>query len=266
MTINTTLAGLSTNPALNGPDGASDLPSQYDDAIRNALSFIAQIRDNVGGYTGGRILNIQYLSATQVPTYNAGTSKLLVYAVGAGGAGGGCPAAGGAFASAGGGGGSGTWAMKLITSGFAGLTATIGAPGAPAAGLPGGAGGSTSLGGILIAPGGNGGGSGTPGASGISGGPGTISGNATGADYFIRGQAGGPGVVLSSLSAFSGAGGSNPLGSGGGQVFTNAINAIAGLAGQGAGSGGSGAVAAQNGATAAGGAGGNGYMLIWELA
>lgn len=51
MTINTTLAGLSQNPALNGPDGAADLPSQYDDAIRNQGSFIAQLRDGVG-FTG----------------------------------------------------------------------------------------------------------------------------------------------------------------------------------------------------------------------
>jgi microcystin-dependent protein len=47
MAVITTLAACSTNPALNGPDG-SDLPSTLDDAIRYALSFIAQLRDGAG--------------------------------------------------------------------------------------------------------------------------------------------------------------------------------------------------------------------------
>lgn len=47
MAITTTLAACNTNPALNGPDG-SDLPSTLDDAIRYALSFIAQLRDGAG--------------------------------------------------------------------------------------------------------------------------------------------------------------------------------------------------------------------------
>ena len=51
MAIITSLAACSTNPALNGPDGATDLPSSLDDAIRYALAFIAQLRDGVA--TGG---------------------------------------------------------------------------------------------------------------------------------------------------------------------------------------------------------------------
>ncbi|MGJ7500064.1 phage tail protein [Variovorax sp. ZT5P49] len=47
MAITTTLAACNTNPTLNGPDGA-DLPSTLDDAIRYALSFIAQLRDGAG--------------------------------------------------------------------------------------------------------------------------------------------------------------------------------------------------------------------------
>ena len=50
MPIVTTLAGCNVNEALNGPDGATDLPSTLDNAIRYALSFIAQIRD--GSATG----------------------------------------------------------------------------------------------------------------------------------------------------------------------------------------------------------------------
>ncbi|VTU34095.1 phage tail protein [Variovorax sp. RA8] len=51
MAVTTTLAACSTNPALNGPDG-SDLPSTLDDAIRYALSFIAQLRDGAGVAVG----------------------------------------------------------------------------------------------------------------------------------------------------------------------------------------------------------------------
>jgi hypothetical protein len=45
MPVNTTLASLSQTASLNGPDGSVDAPSTLDDAIRYALSFIAQLRD-----------------------------------------------------------------------------------------------------------------------------------------------------------------------------------------------------------------------------
>ena len=51
MPITTTLAACNTNPALNGPAG-SDLPSDLDDGLRYALSFIAQLRDGAGMPTG----------------------------------------------------------------------------------------------------------------------------------------------------------------------------------------------------------------------
>ena len=46
MSVNTTLAELSTTPANNGPDGAVDPPSMLDDAIRYHGAFIAKIRDD----------------------------------------------------------------------------------------------------------------------------------------------------------------------------------------------------------------------------
>lgn len=45
MTVQTTLASLSTTAASNGPDGASDPPSALDDALRYHGAFIAQLRD-----------------------------------------------------------------------------------------------------------------------------------------------------------------------------------------------------------------------------
>lgn len=56
MSITTTLAACNTNPALNGPDGSTDLPSVMDDAVRYALSFIAQLRDG-GAIPAGAIVN-----------------------------------------------------------------------------------------------------------------------------------------------------------------------------------------------------------------
>ncbi|MBT2322515.1 tail fiber protein [Variovorax paradoxus] len=52
MAIVTTLAACNVNPALNGPDGATDLPSTLDDAIRFLCSFVAQLRDGAGIRTG----------------------------------------------------------------------------------------------------------------------------------------------------------------------------------------------------------------------
>lgn len=72
MSINTTLAGLSTNPALNGPDGATDLPSQLDDAIRYSLSFTAQLRDGIGFTAGAIVAGLGYTPVQQ----GTGTSQL----------------------------------------------------------------------------------------------------------------------------------------------------------------------------------------------
>lgn len=47
MALTTTLAACNTNPALNGPDGSTDLPSSLDDQCRYLASFIAQLRDGV---------------------------------------------------------------------------------------------------------------------------------------------------------------------------------------------------------------------------
>lgn len=64
MSLTTTLAACNANPALNGPDGASDLPSSLDDAIRYALSFIAQLRDGAAMPLGSIIM----MPTTTAPT------------------------------------------------------------------------------------------------------------------------------------------------------------------------------------------------------
>jgi hypothetical protein len=71
LSINTSLAGLSQTVSLNGPDGAADLPSQYDDAIRYHGSFIAQLRDGVGFTAGAVVAGLGYTPVQQ----GTGTSQ-----------------------------------------------------------------------------------------------------------------------------------------------------------------------------------------------
>lgn len=70
MAITTTLAACSTNPALNGPDGSTDLPSALDDAVRYALSFIAQLRDGTGFTASG----IPLTALASMPVIRGGIS------------------------------------------------------------------------------------------------------------------------------------------------------------------------------------------------
>lgn len=65
MSINTTLAGLSTNPALNGPDGAVDPPSALDDQQRYHGSFIAQLRDGTGFSAGAAVAALGFTPVQQ---------------------------------------------------------------------------------------------------------------------------------------------------------------------------------------------------------
>jgi microcystin-dependent protein len=64
MAVITTLAACNTNQALNGPAG-TDLPSTLDDAIRYALSFIAQLRDGAAIPTG---VALPWLTSAAAPT------------------------------------------------------------------------------------------------------------------------------------------------------------------------------------------------------
>lgn len=48
MPLPSSITDLSQNPALNGPDGNTDLPSSLDDGLRLAYAFTAQLRDGVG--------------------------------------------------------------------------------------------------------------------------------------------------------------------------------------------------------------------------
>ncbi|WP_414899348.1 hypothetical protein [Rhizobium cremeum] len=113
----------------------------------------------IAGNSRGRLLNTQVFKTPGTSTYTPtpGTQYVEVEVQGGGGAGGGPPATGAGQLSIGGGGGSGAWAQKLITSGFSGVTVTVGAAGAGASGAAGGAGGASSFGALVSANGGGGG-------------------------------------------------------------------------------------------------------------
>jgi hypothetical protein len=119
------------------------------------------------GVSKGRLIATQVFKTAGTSTYTPtpGTLYVEVEVQGGGGAGGGTPATSTNQLSIAGGGGSGAWAQKLITSGFAGVTVTVGAGGVGNSGAAGGNGGASSFGALVSANGGNGGGSSGPGGN-----------------------------------------------------------------------------------------------------
>lgn len=215
------------------------------------------------------LLNIRAFTSTQAYTPTAGTAKVVVVCVGGGGGGGGCSAVN-ASNSAGGGGGAGSVAMGVITSGFSGVTITIGAGGTGGAvgANQGATGGTTSFGSVLSAGGGVGGSGDTAGgiARATSGGAG---GSASGSAslYGQRGQSGGHGVAETVVLSQGGTGGASPYGSGGTPAVAGSPSTAPGNGANGFGGGGGGAAAAAASTSAAGntgGAGSAGLCIVYE--
>lgn len=214
----------------------------------------------------GGLLSVQVFSASGTYTPTPGTTSVVVEACGGGGGGGGVPATGGSFVSVGSGGGAGAYAKSRYTSGFSGVTVTIGAAGvAGAIGGNGGNGGVTSFGALMTVGGGLGGNgvasSGSPpfGLTAGSGGAKPSTGN-------IINQAGGHGMASAAFgsgSFFSGDGGSSHFGAGAKGISTAPQPGNAALS---SGSGGSGAINGTSSAGQVGGAGAAGILIVWEYA
>lgn len=207
----------------------------------------------------GVLLNVRVLTTASSSPYTptAGTTKFLVYVVGAGGQGGGNAASNG---SAGGGGGAGGTVMKVYTHASGTYAFTVGAVGTAAgAGANGVNGNSSTFNGELTAGGGSGGtaGNGTTGQPR----PGGNGGTATGGDINIPGMVGGHGVRLANTATYglTGNGGSTIFGNGG---AGRTASTGAGAAGTGFGSGGGGGLGATS---QAGGVGTNGVIIIYEF-
>lgn len=213
----------------------------------------------------GSLINRRVFSTpgTQTYTPTAGTNRVRVIVVGGGGAGAGTSTTGAGQFSIGGGGGGGGVAVATITSGFSGVSMTIGAGGAPVAGgaSAGGNGGASSFGSVCVGNGGLGGTATTPQSTVVvqAGGAG---GTATGGNEFNGvGGAGANGVASSNQNAASGSGGASYFGSGASAQFTTTAN---GLAATTPGAGGGGAVSLSNQSAQAGGAGAPGQIIVEE--
>lgn len=214
----------------------------------------------------GLLLNVQTFIANGTYTPTPGTTFIVVEAVGGGGGGGGTAATGAGEIATGGGGGGAAYGRGRYTSAFAGLAVTVGAAGtAGSVAGAGGNGGSTSLGALLVCPGGTGGQAGaavTPPAfsAAIVGSIGAP----TGANLLgTLGSFSGPAFSFSTSQLLSGAGGDSLMGSGG-QPRLNVT--ASGLAGNGYGAGGSGGAGGAGVAGQVGGIGTGGAMRIYEYA
>lgn len=213
----------------------------------------------------GRLIGVQTFTVTGTYTPTAGTNSIVVQALGAGGGGGGA-AATTSNTAAGGSGGAGALAIGRVTSGFSGITVTIGAggTGGVAGNNAGGTGGATTFGAVISAGGGTGGAGSPANAAPIANASG-VGGTATGSANLFngRGDDGGIGWSFSNIAAFSGRGGSTLYGAGSGDNL--AITAsLAGNTPTGFGSGGGGAAVSGTGAAQAGADGRPGVCIIWE--
>ena len=218
-------------------------------------------------FAPGRLIGVRVFDTVGSSTYTptAGTTSVVVEVQGGGGAGGGTAVTGSNLTAVGGGGGAGGYACSYITSGFSGVTVTVGTGGAPAAAAVGGSGGTSSFGALVSAAGGGGG----PGGTGTEAAPwttgGGAGGTATGGNVSIRrGGQGDPSFALSAGSALSGGkGGFSFLGGSGG--LTSAGNAFGNNSAN-YGAGGSGVAMGQGQASVSGGSGFRGIVIVWEYA
>lgn len=215
-------------------------------------SYIGQVRQRV-------------ITASTTYTPDIKLAYAIAELVGGGGGGAGVP--GVALDSyGGGGGGAGGYSRKLLTPSDIGASkaVTIGVAGAAALAGPnaGGNGGDTSIGSLVIAKGGSGGGTvgsfTQPGAGGIAG---------TG-DIAATGESGGVGSTITgnptNIAPTSGYGGSSQFGGGGAARLISGGGTSNGAAGTGYGAGGGGGVQFVSSSGAAGGAGTAGICIITE--
>lgn len=218
----------------------------------------------------GRLLGIQYITgATTSITHATGSTTTVVEGVGGGGAGGGANAAAGAIGANG---GSGTWGRVRRTLVGLASTCAIGAAGVGVSGANGGNGGNTTFthnGTTMTLPGGNGGTSAAGGVVLATAAGGANATAATNADVSVTGQAGGDAIRLTTTNTgcwHTNGGGSNPLGQGAsGNVVGNAT-VVAGGTPTGFGSGGGGVLNGTTVTASAGTNGGAGILIVYDYA
>ncbi|WP_029085014.1 pyocin knob domain-containing protein [Bradyrhizobium sp. th.b2] len=237
----------------------------HDDNLA-ALANKATARTNLGAV--GR-LNLLRFTASGTYNPSANIIGALVEVLGGGGAGGGV-SPNSSYVLAGPGGGAGGRSLRWLTAAQLGAaqTVAIGAGGAGNSAGAGGTGSPTSLGSLVVAAGGLGGGAMSTGSVGAPGGGGTI----TTGDYGFTGNTGDNGhyqqmASTTNIIVGKGKGADSPYGSGGVGIMGNATAYQSnGNAATGFGAGGGGGLSNQSAASnIAGGAGSSGLINIWEF-
>lgn len=257
-----------TPPSVEQFNRVHQLQDEKANYLFNQLSAVmaaAGITPNAGVTTTlrdalkGKLIGVRIISTTQVYTPTAGTNAVHVRIVGGGAGGATAGATGASQYSAGPGGGAGGYAESYLTTGFSGVTVTIGAGGAPAS-----AGGTSSFGSLMTCTGGvaTGAAGALSNATTVMTGQG-VGGSATGGNILnSNGQSGNFGIVGPG-GPIGGQGGGTPFGPGPAYVSSTSggNNAFA------FGSGGGGGSSLQgNGSNTSGGSGAAGRCVIFEYA
>ena len=240
---------------------ADNQATNVDDAL-SVSSLTAMFTAALGAKTTGRLIARRVFTTTQAYTPTAGTNFVDVIVVAGGGGGGGGAVNPGGQVSAGGGGGGGGWAIKRITSGFAGVTMTVGGGGiGGVVVLNGNNGGSSSFGALLSATGGGGGSVGPsspPTGAALGFGPAGIG---SLGDLNFSGGSGAYAIYANNPT--SGKGGLSYGGDGAPPVTGGYVSGIQGPA---VGGGGSGGAGQQSTGGSTGGTGANGVIIVLEYA
>ncbi len=271
-TLNELAAALGNDPnfattVTNSLAGKMDKSANGSD-IENVSVFLQNL-GLIGGLsstTTGRLIGVRVITSSGTYTPTAGTNAIAVMAVGGGGAGGGTAATTASTSAAAGGGGAGAQVSSLLTTGFSGVTVTIGAGGTAVVGGAGNNGGNTLFGSLITANGGLGGklcAAQTPPLYSSPGKGGTGTG---GTIYNKNGDTGAVGMVFNAVTAVSGKGASSVYGCGGSPQGISSQAFVYGDAATGYGSGGSGGVSGGGGASSSGGAGSPGVIIVMEYA
>lgn len=215
----------------------------------------------------GRLIGVKRFTSSGTYTPTPGTKSVVVEVQGGGGAGGGAATTGASTISAAIGGAAGSYGRGLFTSGFAGVSVTIGVGGVGVSGGAGSSGGASSFGGLISAPGGVGAPVGLAGVPSGFTSTGFNSGAPTGANISsVLGQGGGsPAGLAGPLMSLGGVGGGSYFGCGG--SGENGVTGTLPTAGVNPGSGGGGAASGNNSAiTKSGKNGAAGIVIVWEYA
>lgn len=215
--------------------------------------------------SSGRLINTRVITSSGPYTPTPGTASVIVELCGGGGGSAGCATTDGSTGAIAGGGGAGAYGKSRFTSGFSGVTVTIGAAGAAGASgaNSGGNGGATSFGALLSADGGTGSApfSGPAGTSSIGAGGGPGGATVTGSNILqLPGASGDYGIILGGSIA-GGEGGSSPFGGVGGK---GGGTGSVGTAGAAPGAGGGGGANQASSSAHGGSAGAAGIVIVYE--